>query len=89
MRGGIDVPPVLGSRSTDTLSGLGPAALTAGTQLPVGGLAGEEPVVDVAPVPGPPERPPVQRAARKRTTSPGRSCAATGRSAVTTTASTG
>lgn len=36
VRGGIDVEPVLGSRSTDTLSGLGPARLTAGMHLPVG-----------------------------------------------------
>jgi biotin-dependent carboxylase-like uncharacterized protein len=50
VRGGVDVPAVLGSRSTDRLSGLGPAPLTAGDRLPVGGLAGEEPVVDVAPV---------------------------------------
>jgi biotin-dependent carboxylase-like uncharacterized protein len=34
--GGIDVEPVLGSRSTDTLSGLGPPKLTAGMTLPVG-----------------------------------------------------
>ena len=34
--GGIDVEPVLGSRSTDTLSGLGPARLTDGVTLPVG-----------------------------------------------------
>jgi allophanate hydrolase subunit 2 len=34
--GGIDVEPVLGSRSTDTLSGLGPARLTDGQVLPVG-----------------------------------------------------
>ncbi|HEY2672960.1 MAG TPA: biotin-dependent carboxyltransferase family protein [Rugosimonospora sp.] len=34
--GGIDVPPVLGSRSTDTLSGLGPAALRNGDLLPLG-----------------------------------------------------
>ncbi len=33
--GGIDVPPVLASRSTDILSGLGPPRLTAGTLLPV------------------------------------------------------
>ena len=38
VRGGIDVPPVLGSRSTDTLSGLGPAPLRAGDRLPVGDL---------------------------------------------------
>ena len=36
VRGGIDVPAVLGSRSTDTLSGLGPAPLRAGDRLPVG-----------------------------------------------------
>jgi len=34
--GGIAVPPVLGSRSTDTLSGLGPAPLADGDLLPVG-----------------------------------------------------
>jgi biotin-dependent carboxylase-like uncharacterized protein len=57
VRGGFDVPPVLGSRSTDTLSGLGPAPLRAGDRLPVGSLAGEEPVVDVAAVPPVPDRP--------------------------------
>lgn len=36
VRGGIDVPPVLGSRSTDTLSGIGPDVVTDGTRLPVG-----------------------------------------------------
>lgn len=36
VRGGIDVPPVLGSRSTDLLSGLGPAPLRAGDVLAVG-----------------------------------------------------
>ena len=34
--GGIDVPPVLGSRSTDRLSGLGPPPLRPGDRLPVG-----------------------------------------------------
>ncbi|MGO4256207.1 biotin-dependent carboxyltransferase family protein [Marmoricola sp. RAF53] len=34
--GGIEVPPVLGSRSTDLLSGTGPAPLAAGDRLPVG-----------------------------------------------------
>jgi len=34
--GGIDIEPVLGSRSTDLLSGLGPAPLRAGDRLPVG-----------------------------------------------------
>jgi allophanate hydrolase subunit 2 len=51
---------VLGSRSTDTLSGLGPAPLAAGDRLPVGALAGEEPVVDVAAV-RPPAADPVLR----------------------------
>ncbi|HXD28586.1 MAG TPA: 5-oxoprolinase/urea amidolyase family protein, partial [Arthrobacter sp.] len=36
VRGGLAVPPVLGSRSTDTLSGLGPAPLAAGASLPIG-----------------------------------------------------
>jgi KipI family sensor histidine kinase inhibitor len=35
VRGGFDVPSVLGSRSTDTMSGLGPAPLAAGTRVPV------------------------------------------------------
>ncbi len=34
--GGFDVAPVLGSRSTDTLSGLGPAVVMTGDRLPVG-----------------------------------------------------
>lgn len=34
--GGVDVPPVLGSRSRDTLAGLGPSPLAAGDVLPVG-----------------------------------------------------
>ena len=34
--GGIDVEPILGSRSTDTLSGLGPPKLTDGMTLPIG-----------------------------------------------------
>lgn len=58
VRGGIAVPPVLGSRSTDSLSGLGPAPLTAGTVLPVGDTAGLEPItVDLAPQPDPPDEP--------------------------------
>jgi biotin-dependent carboxylase-like uncharacterized protein len=57
VRGGIDVPPVLDSRSTDTLSGLGPARLAAGDRLPVGALTAEEPFVDVAPVAAPSSRP--------------------------------
>lgn len=40
VRGGIVVAPVLGSRSTDTLSGIGPAPLRAGDALPVGVVDG-------------------------------------------------
>ncbi|MFB6618260.1 biotin-dependent carboxyltransferase family protein [Streptomyces sp. NPDC056367] len=41
VRGGLAVAPVLGSRSTDLLSGLGPPVLTAGTVLAVGAAAAE------------------------------------------------
>src|SRR4051812_8495493 len=34
--GGVDVEPVLGSRSTDLLSGLGPSVLTSGRRIPLG-----------------------------------------------------
>ena len=54
VRGGIDVAPVLGSRSTDTLSGIGPPPLQAGDVLPVGPEPIALPVVDVAPVRPPP-----------------------------------
>ena len=36
VRGGIDVPAVIDSRATDTLAGLGPAALSDGDRLAVG-----------------------------------------------------
>lgn len=36
VRGGLYVQPVLGSRSTDLMSGLGPAPLSAGDVLPIG-----------------------------------------------------
>ncbi len=54
VRGGIDVPPVLGSRSTDVLAGLGPAVVAAGDVLPVGTSTVPLPGVDVAPVADPP-----------------------------------
>lgn len=57
VRGGVDVRPVLGSRSTDTLSGLGPPPLRPGDHLLVGTLAADEPVVDVAAVRPPSSRP--------------------------------
>jgi biotin-dependent carboxylase-like uncharacterized protein len=50
VRGGIDVAPVLGSRSTDTLSGLGPPPLAAGAVLPLGPEPVAWPVVELAPV---------------------------------------
>jgi biotin-dependent carboxylase-like uncharacterized protein len=51
VRGGIDVPPVLGSRSTDTLSGLGPPKLAGGQSLPVGSSVVGEPWEEVVPTP--------------------------------------
>ncbi|MFI0404361.1 biotin-dependent carboxyltransferase family protein [Actinomadura sp. 3N508] len=50
--GGIDVPPVLGSRSADLMSGLGPPPLRSGTRLPLGPSTTATLNVDVAPVPG-------------------------------------
>ncbi|MFJ4655979.1 biotin-dependent carboxyltransferase family protein [Nocardia sp. NPDC088792] len=50
VRGGIDVPPVLGSRSRDTLSGIGPEPLRVGDVLPVGRPPRTHPTVDVAPI---------------------------------------
>ncbi len=50
VRGGIDVPAVLGSRSTDLLSGLGPSPLVANQTLPVGSSVEPMPGVDLAPV---------------------------------------
>ncbi|GAA3775052.1 biotin-dependent carboxyltransferase family protein [Streptomyces phyllanthi] len=52
--GGVAVEPVLGSRSTDLLSGLGPAPLTDGTVLPLGRPATAHARVDVVPHPAPP-----------------------------------
>ncbi len=51
VRGGIDVPPVLGSRSHDVMAGLGPAPLTEGDELPVGAASEAFPEVDVLPPP--------------------------------------
>ena len=52
--GGVAVDPVLGSRSTDLLSGLGPPPLTDGMVLPLGRAAAGHARVDVVPHPGPP-----------------------------------
>ncbi|MEU1182817.1 biotin-dependent carboxyltransferase family protein [Streptomyces sp. NPDC005820] len=54
MSGGVTVEPVLGSRSTDLLSGLGPAPLTDGTVLPLGPEPAAHVRVDVAPQAAPP-----------------------------------
>ncbi|SEQ71229.1 5-oxoprolinase subunit B/C family protein [Microlunatus flavus] len=51
VRGGVDAEPVLGSRSTDVLSGVGPPPLRAGTVLAVGDL--HETAVAAVPEPGP------------------------------------
>jgi biotin-dependent carboxylase-like uncharacterized protein len=56
VRGGLDVPAVLGSRSTDQLAALGPEPLRAGDVLPVGAAPAAWPVVDLAPVPAGPDR---------------------------------
>ena len=61
VRGGIDVAPVLGSRATDTLSGMGPAPLVAGDRLVVGesAAAPQELFAAAATVepPAPPDQP--------------------------------
>ena len=54
VRGGVDVPAVLGSRSTDLLAGLGPPPLRAGDVLAVGTVAaGPVPASDGVPVSAP------------------------------------
>jgi biotin-dependent carboxylase-like uncharacterized protein len=50
VRGGVDVPQVLGSRATDVLSRLGPAPLKVGDILPVGLPPVTFPIIDVAPL---------------------------------------
>lgn len=51
VRGGIAAPPVLGSASTDTLSGLGPLPLVSGQRLGLNQIDGDYTVVDQAPLP--------------------------------------
>jgi biotin-dependent carboxylase-like uncharacterized protein len=63
VRGGIDVPAVLGSRSTDTLAPVGPPRLEEGAGLPVGEQAGGDPFRQVAPTP-PVDPEPVLRTVR-------------------------
>lgn len=51
--GGVQAPLMLGSRSTDLLSGLGPAPLSEGDELPLGACWLAPPAVDLVPTPGP------------------------------------
>jgi allophanate hydrolase subunit 2 len=60
LSGGVDAEPVLGSRATDLLSGLGPAPLRDGDRLPLGvagapGPDGFVPAVDAARWQAPPQ----------------------------------
>lgn len=50
VRGGIDVTPVLGSRSYDVMSAIGPTPLRPGDVLPVGEHTADFPELDQAPV---------------------------------------
>ena len=50
VRGGIEVTPVLGSRSYDVLAAIGPAPLRDGDVLHIGERSGDYPEVDQAPV---------------------------------------
>ncbi|MEU7137407.1 biotin-dependent carboxyltransferase family protein [Streptomyces sp. NPDC046261] len=52
--GGVAVPPVLGSRSRDLLSGLGPEPLADGVPLPLGAPYGPSTGADAVPWPAPP-----------------------------------
>ncbi|PQM46206.1 KipI antagonist [Mycobacterium talmoniae] len=50
VRGGVDVTPVLGSRSYDVMAAIGPLPLQAGDVLPVGAHTDDYPEVEQAPV---------------------------------------
>lgn len=53
VRGGIEVTPVMGSASTDLLTGLGPSPVREGDRLAIGNLTESWPPVGSAPVPDP------------------------------------
>lgn len=57
VRGGLAVQPVLGSRSRDTMAGIGPEPLAVGDRLPVGPPPPGWTSVEVAPVATPPTGP--------------------------------
>lgn len=48
VRGGLDIPPVMGSAATDTLSRLGPDPLTPGTRLAIRKVSGPIPASDLS-----------------------------------------
>jgi len=50
VRGGIGVEPVLGSRSYDVMSAIGPSPLQAGDRVPIGEATTDYPSLDQAPV---------------------------------------
>ena len=50
VRGGVDAEPILGSRSYDVLSAIGPRPLRPGDVLPIGAHAADFPELDQAPV---------------------------------------
>ncbi|GAB7066808.1 5-oxoprolinase/urea amidolyase family protein [Mycobacterium hodleri] len=50
VRGGVDAEPVLGSRSHDVMSAIGPPPLRSGDVLPIGEHAADFPELDQAPV---------------------------------------
>jgi biotin-dependent carboxylase-like uncharacterized protein len=53
--GGITLDAVLGSRSSDLLSGLGPPVIHSGMRLPIGEVQGPPARMDYAPYPSPPD----------------------------------
>jgi biotin-dependent carboxylase-like uncharacterized protein len=56
VRGGVDVPPAVGSRSSDTMAGLGPARLQQGDELAIGPEPlSPIPAIDLAPWGAPPD----------------------------------
>ena len=57
LRGGIDAEPMMGSRSSDLLSGLGPEPLKLGQSITTGEPTGDVPAIGAAPVAPPSDEP--------------------------------
>ncbi|WP_181762792.1 biotin-dependent carboxyltransferase family protein [Rhodococcus spelaei] len=51
VRGGVDAPPTLGSRATDTLAELGPPSIRTGDRIPIGTMARQWPAEELIPPP--------------------------------------